>query len=291
MTRRARFLLVAGTALVLLLNAIVLGGVAWNRSGTPDAVLRLSERELTVPYMWREAGEDSGLRLSLSWQEQGGYLLDAEGLEALGFRLPPLPSGPVEIDEIEWPPTPPARKFWLALEFDGPAHQHRVRRLEEELAEAERMLAENPQNDLLQELLKSEPSRLTNMLRDARETSTRLIIVDADRDRGALRARYPDRERYAIVRGLIEPTIDDEFIEPDADLEGELELRVITQSRAIWRGWVLNLDVDHIHVPLAFREAFAAPASRDEPASRYEVTLAFGRRGEPWILAARPAER
>lgn len=287
MSRRARVLLLAGGALVLAVNAVVLANVAWNRGGTPESTLLLSERELAVPYLWQEAGEDSGLALSLRWRmpaaeanehafyagEQGASLpanwLDAERLAALGFRLPPLPSDP---EEFDWRRPPPARQLWLALELDGPAYQHSVRALEARVAEAERALAENPEDGPLE----NEFSRWMYTLREARETWTRLIIVDADRDRGALRARHPDRAHYAIVRGHVRALAE---VAEGASPEGP--------RRMVWRGYVEGLDVATVHVPLAVREVFATPAGADEAGPRYEVTLAWGRRAEPWIVAAR----
>ena len=59
-------LLLAAAGLIVISNALSLAGVAWNRSGTPDSQLRLSEREL--PFAWREFGpqENSNLALRLA---------------------------------------------------------------------------------------------------------------------------------------------------------------------------------------------------------------------------------
>jgi hypothetical protein len=263
MTRRARILLLAGGALVLAVNAIVLAGVAWNRSGTPDATLRLSERELAMPYYW-DVAENSGLALSMRWRlpEAAANWLDAARLEALGFELPPLPDDPGVRFRA-----PPARQLWLALEFDGPAYARSVQLAEEDVAAAERNLAANPNDEQRKNLL----GAAEFMLREVREERTRLVVVDSDRDRGALRARHPDRERYAMVRGRVQP-----MATPVEAGGGRLE----------WRGEVLDLDGTTIHVPLAFRAALAAPPGDVDEAARYEVMLAFGRRGEPWIVAA-----
>ena len=45
-----RHTLIAGLGLILGVNAIVLGGVAYNRSGEPESLLQLSERELYTPF-------------------------------------------------------------------------------------------------------------------------------------------------------------------------------------------------------------------------------------------------
>jgi hypothetical protein len=48
-----RITLLAGGALILLVNAVALTGVYLNRSGEPESRLRLSERELGLPWDWR----------------------------------------------------------------------------------------------------------------------------------------------------------------------------------------------------------------------------------------------
>ena len=53
--------LIAAIALIVLTNVVVLAGVAYNRSGEPDATVTLTERELNLAGSWRlEDREDSG---------------------------------------------------------------------------------------------------------------------------------------------------------------------------------------------------------------------------------------
>lgn len=281
-------LLLAGSALVLLVNAIVLAGVAWNRSGAPEATLQLSERELELPYLWRNLREDSGLGLNLRWRlpvaearedeyradQYGAYTpaqwLDADKLAALGFKLPPLPDDFAALRRL-----PPARELWLALEFDGPAYAHSVQAAQDHLVAAQRGLDASPEDTQLQHRV----DVARDSLRQAREEWTRLFVIDADRDPGALRARYPDRERFAIVRGRVRPVA--EALDP------------ANPQQLAWRGLVEEVSIATVHVPLAVRTAFEAPPgdAGEHPQARYEVTLAWGRRGEPWIVAARPADR
>jgi hypothetical protein len=288
MKLRVPGLLLAGGVLVLLVNAVVLAGVAWNRSGVPEATLQLSERELEMPSLWHDTREDSGLALDLRWrlpvaaaredEIRGGqygvftpaHWLDADRLAALGFRLPPLP------DEFAARRrSPPAREVWLALEFDGPAYAHSLQVAQERLAAARQLLDARPEDT--QQLHRVELAG--DLLRQAREEWTRLFVVDADRDPAALRARYPDRERYAVVRGRVRPVT--AALDPGN-----------TQQLA-WRGLVEDLSVATVHVPLGFRAVFETPPgdAGQQAQARYEVTLSWGRRGEPWIVAARPADR
>src|SRR5512145_1067398 len=63
-----RHTLIAGLALIALTNAIALGGVAWNRSGEPESVLKLTQRELWQPHGYGLAREEGGLQLSVRWR-------------------------------------------------------------------------------------------------------------------------------------------------------------------------------------------------------------------------------
>ena len=43
---------IAGLAIIIVTNIVALAGVAYNRSGEPDAVVELTERELGLPYRY-----------------------------------------------------------------------------------------------------------------------------------------------------------------------------------------------------------------------------------------------
>jgi len=47
---------------------VALTGVYLNRSGEPDSRLTLSQRELTLPWGWGMAKENSGMALRLNWR-------------------------------------------------------------------------------------------------------------------------------------------------------------------------------------------------------------------------------
>ena len=64
----AKYTVIGGLALITGVNAIALGGVAYNRSGEAESTLRLSERELRAPYKWSGSKENSGLALHLDWR-------------------------------------------------------------------------------------------------------------------------------------------------------------------------------------------------------------------------------
>lgn len=274
------WLVLAGGGLILAVNAIVLGGAVYNRSGDVQAQMRLSERELGLPYYWQRGPreENSGLALKLAWQvgrraapsdpAQGPNVydrradwLDAEKLRALGFRSPP---------EIEPDPgsrlvdRQPARSVWLLLEFDGESYR-RV------LGDAERRL-ERVRGSVPEGASVADTSRLQeaeNALRQVREHNTRLFVIDAELDPVVLRRRYPDTARHLIARGRI----------------NTVRFRTSDAPEPL-AGYIEAVDIDSVHVSTRFRPIFDALGhtwGHDGP-PRYDVTLAWGRRFEPWIV-------
>jgi hypothetical protein len=265
--------LVAGIAIILIVNAIALAGVAYNRSGSPDSTLLLSQRELGEPSAWRQDNENSGIALTLKWRvpvqfdetedldwRQGFFgafgqspaWLDAAKLRSLGFDTRP----PVSVADASQDDRPqPRREVLLVLELDGPAYQ-------QSLAQTRRLLAH----------ARTDIDAAKHVLLSEERENSRLFVVDAGRDGEALRARYPDRSHYAIVRGTIRP---------QWTMRGAKRLLV---------GNIVQLSVDSINVPVAFREIFASKAGKvqtgDAPRNvhRFEAVVAFGKRFEPWIV-------
>ena len=65
--------LIAGSAIILLTNAVALGGAGYNRSGEPESQLQLTQRELQHSS-WREGRDSSGITLTLNWRiEQADF--------------------------------------------------------------------------------------------------------------------------------------------------------------------------------------------------------------------------
>ena len=251
------YALPAALALVLATNAVVLGGAWYNRSGEPESSLRLTQREVHRDYNGFGWGNDenSGLALDLDWrvlpldEETGRYRgdwLEADRLVELGF--PPYAAG----EEIDLN----TREAFLVLELDGPAHHQALRRAEEQLRE--------PGDEERQE----READARQALEEERETASRLFVVDVGLDAEALRARHPDRQRYAVVRGEIYA-----WLRTDG-----------SKTRMV--GQVSRLAVPAVQVPLRWREAL----ERQVRDSAYlpskgplELQLNFGKRLEPWI--------
>ena len=269
--------LAAGTALILLTNIYVIAGALWNRAGEPDAALDLSERELTLRD-WN-LNENSGLTLALNWN---GYYdlynsgiqdkdrwLDAEKLQELGFELIPTddPARAWKYTSKQLP-----RQVWIVLEFDGPAYQAALKAAEEKAREEERLLG----NDASSSTQAYRLEDAGNQLLWLQHTASRLYAVDAGLDPSQLRQRYPDRSRYIVASGLVRIGYDD-------------------RDGGRITGYITEISVTAIHVPLAHRAVFdtlppleyIGDSTSYYPRAyhpRYQVKLAYGRRYEPWIM-------
>lgn len=275
--------LVAGLVLLALTNAVALGGALWNRSGEPGARMRLSERELHRVEPWYGNRENSGLALQLRWrilsEEESantqffafgyGYSggapgwLDKAKMESLGFdtaTLAPYSERARKRYEKQLP-----REVALVLELDGQAYR---RALELKTEHTSRELARPvvPGDKI------DEQRRTTarEALEWERSRSSRLFVVDAGLDAEALRARYPDRARYAIVRGEVTP----------------VALGAAAKRAA---GRVSGVSVSSINVPLRLRKVFADAQISEYgagPRTPFDATVAWGRRLEPWLVEA-----
>lgn len=272
-----------GLGLLIVTNVVVLGGALYNRSGEPQAVLRLSERELELPYRYGFERENSGLSLELRWRVprspgeglygiygEGTPWLDKAKLTELGFDMSrsPYTAAGARYYAKQLP-----REVFLVLEFDGAAYRTALQRAEEQMKRAGERAAANPAVKELSGNLE----RATANLDSERNRNSRLFVVDAGRDSAALRAKYADRAHYAIVPGIV---------------------RVTTQRRgtdAAPVGYVDSLSVNSIEVPAAHRWPFAAAykdAGEGAPrAGKYAVAVAFGKRLEPWILDVRGGDK
>lgn len=105
---------------------------------------------------------------------------------------------------------------------------------------------------------------------------THLLPVDAGRDPGALRRKYPDPARHLIVRAVVRLSYQRTW-DPNT--------RQMVSPKFL-RGEIQTVLPDEIHVPLP--QAVALPGQpADRNTARYAVTLRYGARYEPWVVAIR----
>jgi hypothetical protein len=266
-------LFILGFALILIANVIALVGVASNRSGKPETVIELTERELTLPY--RPNDENSGLALHLNWriiQENHDNIystfshwgspvwFNAQKLTELGFFI----DGTTFPDEYSKRKEPLPKDAFIVLEYDGEAYQKALQRAEMLLKKAEATLKVNEKDKDLQDRFKE----AKNVLEAERISSSRLFAIDAGLDAGKLRQLYPDRSKFIIMQGIV-----------------NLECR----SKNIVVGHVADVRIDKINVPLSYRKLFDSILAQGGPNigelknPRYKVEVAYGSRFEPWI--------
>lgn len=265
------YVLIAGCALIALSNAVALIGVAYNRSSEPESQLNLTQRELGEGYRFNADQDNSGLLLNLNWRvlppdsgnvyEYGLYnggtvdWLDSEKLELLGFDV----SLPAEVDERKHVHSRQLPKeVFVVLELDGPVYQIALQRAQQA---AERADKADQQKEAAQRVLREQT------------TYSRLFAVDAGGDVAMLRAKYPDRQRYAIVRGSV-------------------RMQWFSGKNPRWGGTIVEIANDRVHVPLEFQSAIQPMPQtprgefRPDAGAPFQATVAFGKRLEPWILAA-----
>lgn len=272
--------LFSGIALILITHAVVLSGVAHNRSGTPQAQLNLSQRELQLPF--GNDADNSGLSLRLrlrglhpyenAYSDPGDVTvwLDKDKLASLGFDVS-------KSYETQYRSGRYSKRFsrpvFLAFELNGTAYQRAVEK-------ARAYEAREREKDASKNTLEAASRSLAFEL----SGNSRLFLIDAGQDAQALRRQYPDTARYLILPGRIEPLVLDS-----------------TESRPrLLTGRVTEVDAQNINVPAAFSKQLE-PIRRQIKGQRYEeresdafgfnATVAFGQRFEPWIvdLATRQA--
>ena len=270
----------AGAVLILLANAVALTGVYLNRSGEAESRLTLSQRELAMPWSWGMAKENSGLALGLNWRVNdadvgeyygGGFgssggtpeWLDAAHMAALGFDTVVVPEDSRGRHGIE---RQLPREVLLVLELDGPAWQQALERARQNAARNEAALVANASSKEFAEKAK----RAQDQFKREEAANSRLFAIDAGLDRAALRARYPDRSRYLILKGTLRPRL------------------VTHEKKTRLTGYLSALAVTQINVPHALRPILEPVlrkqrSTADDPARHFEATIAVGQRLEPWI--------
>lgn len=268
-----RLLLWFTVALILATNAFVLSGVAYNRTGEPEAVVTLTEREANLSY---GTEENSGLALQLLWQQDRPWLERDPGwfnqakLESLGFDCS-VPLTDISAEQYYRKALP--RMAYVVLEYDGKSWDDWFAK------EKARLLSASPKRRNIKEELESLGKR-----------DSRLVAIDVGNDAAHLRGLYPDRTRFLIAPAEVHLVFMSEVV-------GEAR----KYSKPFIYGHVSLLNQE-THVPVEFsswldqiRKAEQKSGSgtvrrneRMKEGPRYSVTLQYGRRYEPWVVDIKP---
>lgn len=271
-----RHSLFAGLGLIVLVNAIALAGVAWNRSEPADSHLQVSERELSHSYpYWRQDNSGIALHLIHRWpnSKPNDYSYDSlrqlspEQMRAVGFKVP----SELNDESVRRYRRQLDRDGLLVLEFNGPLYQQQLQMAAEQLEKSRADLAAVPDN---KQLIESHKLARETLQRE-QASASRLFVIDAGSDLASLRARYPDRQRYAIVQGRF-----DAWAWHD---DGRWQIGGSAQVPV----------AESINLPHRWHAVFAKlPRRPDTPGFPHSggdrllnAELAFGQRLEPWVVA------
>lgn len=249
-----------GTGLILLSNAVALGGVYYNRSGEPDSVLRLSERELSVAYnSVMDNSDAAGQMLQLDARLADGWV-NPDKLRELGFVI----GGQEETYRRDrW-----EREALVVLELNGAQYLAEKTAAEAELKQAQVQFAAAPESPEAKQTLDSAEYLLSRF----KANNTRLYVVDAGLDAASLRQRFPDRSRYSLARATVSAGFNWSSGVPTPD------------------NYTLYFDLAEVSVPSRWRSVFTAWNPYDrmaEERNQVSVEVSFGKRFEPWITSAK----
>jgi uncharacterized protein DUF4824 len=282
-----KFTLISGALLILIANGFALASVAYNRSAK-ESELKLTERELNKTYE-SYGYESSGMELNLSWRVPLQNDLSAMNY---GTSIPWFGSfanwmNKAKLAELGFDVSMPetnedaarhydrmlAKDVFIVLELDGQARQA-------ELEYMKNLLNRSCEPEDRGEVCKQTPETKKNRLWQEENTLSRLFAVDAGLDDAALRAHYPDRSKYTIMRGLVKPV-------------------VVSQSKGkpVLMGHLQSMHVTTINVPHKFiaemkdMKRWNYNLKQKNQEKHYEVIVAFGRNHEPWIVSAKKVEK
>ncbi|MCE5193988.1 MAG: DUF4824 family protein [Nitrospiraceae bacterium] len=260
--------LLGAITLLLIVNAFVFAGILINRSGSPEAAIELTERELPLAYT---RDENTGISLSLKYDYDREWL-DKKKLIAIGFDCS-VPEGSPEADIFYRHVLP--HKTYAVFEYDGETWKRWIEKQEKLIADLEKKIRQGKSD-------KEELGRLQTRFKRDIKTRTRLFPIDADNDPVALRNRYPDNSRFIILPVVVRMNY------YFTSYENKKSPKKII-------GFLTDVLVDSIHVPLGKRsllEPLRYKEKREyytekitEP--RYVVKLHFGKRYEPWVVDVR----
>ncbi len=272
-------ILIAGLTIIILANVVALGGIAYNRTGEPDALVTLTERELIIAYQYGLQRESTGLSLGINCRVetlQNDYAygnsncwgnplwFGKEKLIELGFEFAAYEDNKNHSYYERVLP----RDVYLVLEFDGEIYQKVLQQKEKQLTDELALKISNPDNPEFEDRVK----RAGENLQAEQNYNSRLFAIDVGWDKNALRIAYPDTGRYIIMRASVRPTWH------------------FNENQWVWTGRISDLLIESINVPLEHRvvlkpmEQAGSRRNGNVVGPRYQVRVAFGKRAEPWVV-------
>lgn len=272
--------------MIVLGNGVALTGIYYNRGGEPDANITLTQRELRLPYYSGFIRENSGLSFTVEWRVANDNLnyashwnypnwLDETKLKDLGFDTN-IPKTASQADTQYDKMLP--REVYVVLEYNGPTSLAHLKRVRDNLKQQQQLVEENPTDPEHRSDLKQAEAALDN----EENSFSHLFAIDAGVDKGELRQKYPNRGMYIIAAAQIRII----FIAKNKTSPPRLG------------GQIQALSIDSITAPYAIRRQLEPYLANNAYTARqnikYDVSVAYGKRLEPWITGfkiIRPANK
>jgi hypothetical protein len=250
----------------------------------------LTERELHWQKRWDITDkEDTGLYLTLKWSMPGFQSnrwdstlkrnwINIEKLKEMGFDT----NFPLEDKKASrYYSHQLPRQAYVVLEFNGEAYQNWLKEARKRIEEVRQELSEEKKPE--------KKKILENNIRDIERemiTHSHLFAVDGGRDPELLRKKYSDQSKYIITPAVFDIS---RHYTPRKKDEPK------STSKPYLSGWVRKLSIPIIHVTSNFRDFFRTsikthtltyiPSNKmlSDVEPRYQITLNYGQRYEPWI--------
>jgi hypothetical protein len=254
----------AAAVVVVIGNAVIMAGVARNRAGNPDAVVRLSERELRNVVEMDEGAEpilDFRIEWGVAPGPDGAPWFDRAMLESLGVGRLPEPADSAAVNDFR----EEGRRAYAVLELGGPAWDRLAAMRQAQLDSAQAGRPPEAQAKHAGDL---------PWLEGVGRHESRLLAVDIGNDPLALRQKYPERSRYLILPAAYVAEV--EVARKDS-------LGVVTEPARVL-GRITDLLPGRVYVPRPLRDSLLAlGAAADDSTTRFEVTYKVGRKWEGWV--------
>lgn len=257
---------------MLLVNSVILSKVLINRSSTL-AELPLTERELSLPHRYGFAKEDSGKRLRLQWTTPNQQPPADEWRYHYRHTNRSLVLSEQHFASFQFRSCQPERyrrqqqAGWVLLEFNGPAYQQLLVQAEHYYG-----LAQQPQPELTADALREKQQWAAEQLQAAKDSATRLFVIDAAANPALLQGVLAARSATANGTLVIVP----------AEIQAGYSRCSKTEQVRPTEIIVNRLAVESLYVPKYL--ASALPQRSNNIANEaFQATIRYGKLHEPWI--------
>ena len=275
----SKILFILALALILLVNAFILMGVWYNRSGVAESIVVITEREIRMPYSWSRDETSVGIDWRILSPDGDRYSyydspewFDQQKLISLGYELPEHSTMTKRKHFIE-------TEVILVLEYDGEAYQQTLKNAQRQLEIIEQQVekldidnnAKADKNEGDEYLLSNLDSAKKN-LKYEELSASRLFVIDAGLNKELLRAKYPNNQRYILAYGIVDVKFSEANNHHEAKFSGRID----------------RLSVEYLHIENAMYSKIdqlkpSVRYSRDDTSPRFSLDIHYGQKLEPWI--------